>query len=273
MENEVQVLEPQNMEVMQVNNAETLTALTKGEIDAQIATAKLYPRNLAKVLNNIETLATMDEDIAGSCFYTLRRQGKVIEGPSVRMAEIVASSWGNLRTGYRIIANDGKTITAQGICHDLETNTAVTTEVRRRITDKKGQTYNDDMQIITGNAACAIAFRNAVFKVVPAALVKKPIDKAKKVSLGESMTLETSRAKMLDYFKTIGVDEKQIFDYLSVEKVEEIDIDMVVELRGLATAIKEGTTTVKEAFEPKIDPQKAQEVAQLFADFQEKPNN
>lgn len=267
MDNELQTMEEQHVEVMQVNNAETLMALTKGEIDAQIATAKQYPRNLSRVLNNIETLATMDEDVAGSCFYTLRRQGKVIEGASVRMAEIVASSWGNLRTQARIIANDGKTITAQGVCHDLETNTAISVEVKRRITDKNGKTYNDDMQIMTGNAACAIALRNAVFKVVPAALIKKAIDKAKKVSIGESMTLETSRAKMLDYFKTIGVDERQIFDYLSVEKIEEIDIDMVVELRGLATAIKEGTTTVKEAFEPKVDEEKAKKVAEAFSDF------
>lgn len=267
MENEVQKMEEQGVEVMTVNNIETLTALTKGEIDAQIATAKQYPRNLARVLNNIETLATMDEDVAGSCFYALRRQGKIIEGASVRMAEIVASSWGNLRTQARIIANDGKTITAQGVCHDLETNTAISVEVKRRITDKNGKTYNEDMQIMTGNAACAIALRNAVFKVVPAALIKKTIDKAKKVSLGESMTLETSRAKMLAYFNTIGVEEKQILDYLSISKVDEIDIDMVVELRGLATAIKEGTTTVKEAFEPKVDPQKAEEVKKKFEDF------
>lgn len=267
MANEIQRMDEQEVEVLQVSNVETLTALTKGEIDAQIATAKQYPRNLARVLNNIETLATMDEDIAGSCFYALRRQGKVIEGASVRMAEIVASSWGNLRTQARIIANDGKTITAQGVCHDLETNTAISVEVKRRITDKNGKTYNEDMQIMTGNAACAIALRNAVFKVVPAALIKKAIDKAKKVSLGESMTLETSRSKMLQYFKTIGVDEKQIFDYLSVEKVEEIDIDMVIELRGLATAIKEGTTTIKEAFEPKVDAQKAQEIQGKFQGF------
>ena len=273
MDNEVQVLDLRDSDVMQISNAETLTALTKGEIDAQIATAKQYPRNLARVLNNIETLATMDEDVAGSCFYTLRRQGKVIEGASVRMAEIVASSWGNLRTQARIIANDGKTITAQGVCHDLETNTAISVEVKRRITDKNGKAYSDDMQIMTGNAACAIALRNAVFKVVPAALIKKAIDKAKKVSLGESMALETSREKMLAYFKTIGVDDRQIFDYLSVDKIEEIDIDMVVELRGLATAIKEGTTTVKEAFAPKVDEQKVQKVTEMFADFPTQDNN
>jgi hypothetical protein len=267
MSNELQTMEEQHVEVMQVSNAESLAALTRSEIDVQIATAKQYPRNLARVLGNIETLATMDEEVAGSCFYTLRRQGKVIEGPSVRMAEIIASSWGNLRVQARIVGNDGKMITAQGVCHDLESNYAVSAEVKRRITDKSGRTFSEDMQVVTGNAACAIAMRNALFKVVPAALVKKVIDKAKKVSLGESMTLETSRAKMLQYFKTIGVEEKQILDYLSIEKVDEIDIDMVVELRGLANAIKEGTTTAKEAFEPKIDEKKAKKVAEAFSDF------
>ena len=267
MNNELQTTEEQHIEVMQVNSAESLAALTRSEIDVQIATAKQYPRNLARVLGNIETLATMDEEVAGSCFYTLRRQGKVIEGPSVRMAEIIASSWGNLRVQARIIGNDGKMITAQGVCHDLESNYAVSAEVKRRITDKSGRTFSEDMQVVTGNAACAIAMRNALFKVVPAALVKKVIDKAKKVSLGESMTLETSRAKMLQYFKTIGVEEKQILDYLSIEKVDEIDIDMVVELRGLANAIKEGTTTAKEAFTPKVDEEKAKKVAEAFSNF------
>lgn len=267
MTNELQTMEEQHVEVMQVSNVESLAALTRSEIDVQIATAKQYPRNLARVLGNIETLATMDEEVAGSCFYTLRRQGKVIEGPSVRMAEIIASSWGNLRVQARIIGNDGKMITAQGVCHDLESNYAVSSEVKRRITDKQGKTFSEDMQVVTGNAACAIAMRNALFKVVPAALVKKVIDKAKKVSLGESMTLETSRGKMLQYFKTIGVEEKQILDYLSIEKVDEINIDMVVELRGLANAIKEGTTTAKEAFMPKVDEKKAAAVADKFADF------
>ena len=266
MENEM-TTQSGNVEVMRVDNAETLAALTRSEIDVQITTAKQYPRNLAQVLNNIETLATMDKEIAESCFYTLRRQGKVIEGASVRMAEIIASSWGNLRVQARIIANDGKMITAQGICHDLESNYAASTEVKRRITDKYGNTFSEDMQVVTGNAACAIALRNAIFKVVPTALVKKVIEKAKQVSIGQSMALETTRQAMLEYFAKIGVTEKQILDYLSVSKVDEIDIDMVVELRGLANAIAEGTTTKEEAFAPKVDEEKAKKVAEKFADF------
>lgn len=266
---EIQVLEPEKVEVLQVNNADSLAALNRSEIDVQIATAKQYPRNLAQVLKNIETLATMDEETAGNCFYILKRQDKRIEGPSVRMAEIVASSWGNIRLQARIIANDGKMITAQGICHDLESNYAVSSEVKRRITDKHGKTYSEDMQVVTGNAACAIAMRNALFKVVPAALVKKVMAKAKLVSLGKANSLEESRQKMLEYFKKLGVEDKNIFDYLSISKVEEIDTDMLVELRGLANAIKEGTTTVQETFFPKVAEVATEEVdpsKDLFGD-------
>lgn len=248
-----QEIEQPQVELLQVSNSESLAALNRSEIDVQIATAKQYPRNLSQVLNNIETLATLDEKTASDCFYMLRRNGKLIEGPSVRMAEIIASSWGNIRVQARIIGNDGKMITAQGVCHDLENNYAVSSEVKRRITDKNGKTYTDDMQVVTGNAACAIAMRNALFKVVPMALVKKVMDKAKKVSLGESTSLEETRTNMLAYFQKIGVDEKKIFDYLSVSKIEEIDTDMVVELRGLANAINEGTTTVQETFSPKVE--------------------
>ena len=253
----MQVLEPQNIEVMQINGAESLMALNRSEIDVQVATAHQYPRNLSRVLNNIETLATIDEETAASCFYTLRRSGKLIEGPSVRMAEIIASSWGNIRVQARIIDNDGKMITAQGVCHDLESNYAVSAEVKRRITDSHGKTFSEDMQVVTGNAACAIAMRNALFKVVPMALFRKVVDKAKKVSLGESITLEERRQKLLQYYKTIGVEEKNILDYLSIEKVEEMNIDMVIELRGLANAIKEGTTSVNQVFFPKPETKEA----------------
>lgn len=264
--NEIQNVEQPRVEIMQVNSGETLAALNRSEIDVQIATAKQYPRNLAQVLNNIETLATLDEETAESCFYVLRRQGKVIEGPSVRFAEIVASSYGNIRVATRIISNDGKKIVAQGICHDLESNYAVSSDVTRRITNKNGQTFSEDMQVVTGNAAMAIAMRNAIFKVVPSAVFKRIIAKAKQVSLGQSLSLQEMRSKMMSYFKTIGVEEKQIFDYLSVTKLEEINIDMVVELRGLANAIKEGTTSVEETF-AKTDEETAKKVAEKFKDF------
>lgn len=237
-------------EIIEVKQADMLAAINRSEVDMQIATAKQYPRDIQQALNRIQTLATLDEETAGDCFYTLRRGngGQVIEGLSVRFAEIIAGAWGNLRAQARIIGNDGRTITAQGVCHDLETNFAVSVEVKRRITDKNGKTYNEDMQVMTGNAACAIAFRNAVLKVVPKSVTKRIIEQVKQVAIGQAMDLETSRSKMIAYFARLGVNQSALFSYLGVKRVEDVDAQMIFELRGLANALKEGTTTIAETF-------------------------
>lgn len=245
-------------EIIEIKQAEVISAINRAEVDIQISTAKQYPRDLPQVLNRIATYAMMDKETAEDCFYVLRRQGKdgaasVIEGLSVRMAEIIASSWGNLRIQTRIVGNDGKMITAQAMCHDLETNVAVCKEVSRSIAYKNGATYSQDMQIVTGNAAASIAFRNAVLSVIPKAVTKNIILQVKQVALGQSIDLEQSRQNVIAYFAKIGVSKGQILRYLGKNSVEEIDQQSIYELRATANAIKEGTTTVQEAF---INPEK-----------------
>lgn len=239
-------------EIIEVKQADMLSAINRAEVDIQIATAKQYPRDLSQVLNKIKTYATMDMETAEDCFYALRRgrgnDTSVIEGISVRLAEIIAGAWGNLRVQSRIIGNDGRTITCQGICHDLETNLAVSVEVKRKITDRNGKTFSEDMQVVTGNAASAIAFRNAVLKVVPKAITKKVINDIKEVALGKSIDLETRRQRMVGYFTQIGVTQSELLSYCGVKSIDQIDNQIVFELRGLANAIKEGTTTVQETF-------------------------
>lgn len=263
------------MEQILIKKAEVLQAIDRAEIDMQIATAKAYPRNVSEVLNKIATYATMDEETAADCFYMLRRNGEggksAIEGLSVRMAEIIAGAWGNMRVQTRIIGNDGKTVTAQGMCHDLETNLAVSVEVKRRITDKYGKTYSEDMQVVTGNAASAIAFRNAVLKVVPKAITKKVIADVKEVAMGKALDLETSRQQMVQYFAKLGVTEQMLLEYLDVRKREEIDKEMVFELRAVANAIKEGTTTVQDEFvKPAEDKKKAEKAARAASEAEDK---
>lgn len=254
-------------EIIEIKQADVLQAINRSEIDMQVSTAKQYPRNLPDVLNKIATYATMDTETAEDCFYALRRNGanggQLIEGLSVRMAEIIASAWGNLRVQTRIIGNDGKTITAQGVCHDLETNMAVSVEVKRRITNKDGKTFTEDMQVVTGNAASAIAFRNAVLKVVPKAVTKKVISEVKEVAMGKAIDLVTSRQNCLSNYAKIGVTDKMIFEYFGISKIEEIDKEMIFELKATWNAIKEGTTTVQESFIAPIEERRQAEEAKL----------
>lgn len=235
---------------LEVVPKEALYLITKAEIDIQISTAKAFPRSMKAFLDRAMSMATLSEDIAASCTYALPRQGKVIDGPSVRLAEIVTAAYQNVRSGARVIANDGKTVTAQGICHDLENNNCVTVEVKRRITDKQGKIFNEDMQVLTGNAACAIAFRNAVFKVIPAAMVAEIEEAAKKVAKGTAETLVARRTKAVEYFKSIGVTEKQICSVLEVKKIEDIDLEKLSALTGFRSAIRNGESTAKDIFNP-----------------------
>lgn len=239
-------------EIIEIKQAEIVQAINRAEVDMQISTAKQYPRDIQRALNSIKTIATLDPETAEDCFYTLRRgrgnDATLIEGVSVRLAEIIAGAWGNLRVQTRIVGNDGRQITAQAICHDLESNLAVSIEVHRRITDKNGKTYSEDMQVVTGNAASAIAFRNAVLKVVPKAVTKKVINDIKQVAMGQALSVETSRQRMLEYFAKLGVTQSEVLSYLEIKNINEIDAETIFVLRGLANAIKEGTTTVQETF-------------------------
>lgn len=265
----------ETLQVTQIQKAETLEALNRSEIDIQIATAKRYPRSIAQASQRILEMAIIDEETAQECFYALRRgkgnETTSIEGPSVRLAEIVASSWGNLRVQSQVISNDGKFITARGICHDLETNTAVSCEVQRRITDKYGKTFSDDMIVVTGNAAGSIAFRNAVFKVVPKAVVTPAIKAIKAKALGNSNMLEERKGKMMAYFASIGVSKEMVLSYLEVNSLDAINMEMVMEMLGLANAIKEGTTTKEEALiNPYNEKKKGRVATKAISETQDK---
>lgn len=252
-------MENSQVQTLEVMQAETLQSMDRAEIDMQIATAKRFPRNIQQCLDNIRTLSMIDEETMESCFYHLERkdkdgQIKEIEGMSVRMAEIFVSCWGNLRVATRIIGNDGRKITAQGICFDVQNNVAVSSETSRRITNKSGKTYSDDMQIVTGNAASAIAFRNAVFKVIPAAVTKSVTNEIKQRLLEMTSTkISQKRRSAVEWFTKRGVTEDELRKYLGTDNLETISAEAIVVLRGVATAIREGSSSIDEVFRSNSD--------------------
>ena len=274
-------------EIIQVKSADMLEAINRSEIDMQIATARRFPRDVELAKKRIVSLACQDKNIADNCFYHLERTEKkqdehgqwrdtktVIEGLSVRMAEIIATSWGNLRCAARIIGNDGKQITAQGVCHDLETNVAISVENNRSITNKQGKTYSQDMQIVTGNAACAIAFRNAVLKVVPKVVIGNIIQQIETKAREEIQQrgVPEQWRDCVAAFQKMGVKESELLDWLGEGRTRaDIVADDIMRLGGVYTAINEGTTTVAECFhQPKAQAQQAQAAVDAANDAKKK---
>lgn len=251
----------EDTEIIEVRETNALPSILKAEIDIQISTAKAYPRDIAKFKKKAVSMACLDRETAETCFYSLPRGGKTITGPSVRLAEIVLSAYGNLRAAANVIANDRKTVTARAMCHDLESNTCIAIEVKRKITDKHGRTYTEDMQVVTGNAACAIALRNAIFKVIPMAFTKDIYDNVRRVAAGNLTDLNTRRKNAIEHFKHMGVTEDRIFAVIEVSDIEGIDLEKLLVLIGLSNALRDGDTSIEEAFPPILKKTETQDKA------------
>lgn len=234
-------------EVMTVESG-TVAMLTKSEIDMQIATAHKYPRSISNFRRDVMSMVTMSESVAQECIYALPRDNKVIEGPSARFAEIVASAWGNSRSGARVVDDKGDFVTSQGVFHDLQRNVAITFEVQRRIINSKGKRYSADMIGVTANAACSIALRNAILRGVPKAFWAEMYEGARKTAMGEVQTLPNRRAEAFKLLQGYGVSKEQILAKLGVPGEADITLEQLVILRGIVTAIKEGDTTPEQAF-------------------------
>ncbi|MDF2602329.1 MAG: hypothetical protein K0Q54_5152 [Methylobacterium brachiatum] len=242
-----EVLEPGALAAL---DSGTIAAMSKAEITAQVETARRYPRSVTRASKNINSLATLDDQAAGECIYALPRGGKPIRGPSIRLAEIVAQQWGNNRVATRVIEVDRreKVIVAEAVFHDLETNAAVKATVRRRISDRQGRLLNDDMIVVTGNAASSIARRNAILAGVPKGIWRRAYEAAEGVVKGDVKTLAERRAGSIKAFGTWGVKPEQIFAALGVVGEDEITLEHIPTLIGMFQAIKNGEETVESLF-------------------------
>lgn len=244
-------------------------SMARAEVDQQITTARAYPRSIKQVTDRIYSLATLDKESAEESMYALPRGGKPITGPSVRFAEIVKQSYGNCRAAARVVHVDRteKFVEAEGIFHDLETNTATTARVRRRIVDSKGRLYSDDMIIVTGNAACSIALRNAIMGGVPKPLWRRAFEAVMATIKGDVTTLTENRTAALKAFAMFGVKPEQIFSALGLAGEPDITVEHIPLLRGMFATLKNGESTVEEMFGSPIAPSSAPQT--LHAGFED----
>ena len=244
-------------EVLQVNqdqNVIQIDAVERANVDSQVATAKQYPRDLARSVNNSIAMATMDAATAQSCGYALPRGGKPITGPSVHLAKLIVSNWGNMRAEAKVVQITDKQVISRGTCWDLENNVATAFEVRRSIVGKNGKRFSDDMITVTGNAANSIAYRNAVFSVIPKAITDKVYQAAQHFitgDLSDDEKLVARRKKCIDFFKDeYGITENEVVMLCGKQTVNQIKADQIALLLGITQSLKDGDTTVEEVMRP-----------------------
>lgn len=231
-----------------------LEAMQRAEVDSQIATAHKFPRSMQVFQQRARSMALIDEDTAASCIYSRPvGGGKFAEGLSVRAAEIVGASYGNLRVGATIIEQTERYVKARGFAHDLESNFACATEVIESTVKRDGTPYDERMRIVIAKSCLAKARRDATFQVVPKALFKSIEGECRKLALGEGQSVSTRRARIVAWITKLAIDPKRVWTALGIQGEADMTDDHFVTLTGLKTSIADGDVQIDEAF-PKLIP-------------------
>lgn len=240
--------EIQHVDGVQVLTPSALEAQVKAETDVAIATAKRYPRSLSSFLERAESLATINEKVAASMEYAKPVSGKKVIGPSARLAEIVAATYGNIRVQARVVEENDHQIVAQGIAHDLETNVAQSTEITVSILDKNGKRFKPDLVATVRAAACAKARRNATFLVVPVAICEPIIKASRKVAVGDQKTLPQRRKEMIDWFVENDIKKERVLKWLGKKKITDITLGDMSDLIAARNSAAEENVSLKDFF-------------------------
>lgn len=239
MEEDVVILEGGGMEVFE--------AQERAAIDIQVTTAKKFPRNLRRVLENSIVIATMNKDTAKSCRYAKPVGDKTINGPSVHLARVICQQYGNIRVQQRIKAIEQKSIIAEAVAFDLETNYAVCVEARRSIVGKNGNRYSDSTIETNAMAILAIAERNAILKVIPKSIIDNVYNEAFKFAYGDlsdNAKLLKERERIFKDFKnTYGIEEDDVIKSIGLNTKKAIKAEHIADLTGILQSLKDKEIT------------------------------
>jgi len=245
-------METSETQVINSEGIEVFEAQERAAIDTQVATAKKFPRNLKRVKDNSIAIACMDKATAESCRYAKPVGGKNVTGPSVHLARIICQQYGNIRVQQRIKQITDRSIIAEAVAFDMETNYAVCVEARRSIIDKNGIRYKESVIETNAMAIIAIAERNAILKVVPKSIIDTVYTEAFTFAngdLSDNAKLIVARDKAFEFFKNeYGATEDEVVASLGLKTKDAIKPEHIADLRGFMQALKDREISVDELF-------------------------
>jgi hypothetical protein len=234
---------------MEIVRGNAVSEITRSEIQSQVEVAHQFPRSIKTFLREAKTMVTMNQEIAEACIYSLPRAGKPITGPSVRLAEIAANTYGNLQIGSRVVDSTGfSEVVAQGMAWDMERNVRIVIETRRNIQGKNGQRFTNDMIVVTGNAAASIALRNAIFRVVPKCYIDDIYKSAVGRAVGDSKTFVETRDRWISRVNKSKISTDRLLARLGRASIEDMTLEDIEILIGIDNAIRAKDCTIDEAF-------------------------
>ncbi|MEK4894206.1 hypothetical protein MHH74_29720 [Bacillus sp. FSL M7-0996] len=234
---------------------EAMVSRQAQEVQMAMYVAKNFPRDTYDAFQRIMKECER-KLVAENAVYQYPKGGQKVQGPSIRLAEVIARNWGNI--DYGIIELDQKDGESSMMAYawDLETNTRqtkiFTVKHERKAKGKTNKlTDSRDVYELTANMGTR-RMRACILGIIPGDIVDAAVQKCNDTLVnGQKEPLEDRLRKALDAFKKeFGVTKEMIEDslQLNVDAFTEHDF---VKLGRIYTSIREGVGKKEDFFDTK----------------------
>lgn len=232
------------------------------EVQAACVLAKKFPRNQTAAWDRIME-SCKRPGLASVSQYSYPKGGKVVTGPSIRLAEECARQWGNIDFGVIELSRRDGCSSMMAYAWDLETNVrrVMTFDVSHERTrnnrstgQKESVILSDSREVYEMNAnQAARRLRACILTVIPADVVEDAVEACNRtLSQADGGTPIAERIKKLIVaFKPYGVTQAMIETRLG-HNIDATTEPEIAELRTVFTSLKDGMSQSADWFPPEI---------------------
>lgn len=221
------------------------------EIQAAMTIAKRFPRDPIAAMDRIINACTRPS-LAEGALYSYQRGGQEVTGPSIRLAEALAQSWGNIQFGIRELEQNDKESTVEAFAFDLETNTRQVKvfQVPHMRHSKRGVTKltdpRDIYEIVANQGARRM--RACILGVIPGDVTEAAKNQCEVTLHAHSEATPETIKKMVEAFGKFGVTQDQIQKKLG-KRVDAINSANIVQLKKIYQSLKDGMSKPEDQFD------------------------
>jgi hypothetical protein len=221
------------------------------EVQAAMVIAKRFPRNQIEATDRILQACTRPT-LAEGALYSYSRGGQEITGPSIRLAEVAAQSWGNVSFGIRELEQRNGASTVEAFAWDMETNTRQVKvfQVEHKRHTKKGayklEDPRDIYELVANQGARRL--RSCILGVVPGDVIEAAVKQCEETLHVSADTSPEGLKKLVAAFEKFGVTREQIEGRVQC-RLEAIRAAQVVQLKKVYASLRDGMSATSDWFE------------------------
>lgn len=224
-------------------STEVATSRATQEVQGAIMMARRFPRDAYAAHNRIMQ-ACKRRKLAEDACYAYPRGGQTVTGPSIRLAEVLAQSWGNLDFGIIELEQRNGESEVMAYAWDLETNVRQTKvfqvqHLRRSRGENKRLVDPRDIYEMVANQG-ARRLRACILGVIPGDVVDDAVSACEKTLAGGDGKPIADRIKaMVEKFSEHGVTTEMLEERLGHKLAATTETELV-NLRKIWTSLTDG---------------------------------